>query len=383
MNRDALRLEDLRYAYGRGGPVTPVAVAGVDLGIAEGAFFCLLGPSGCGKTTLLRLIGGYLAPDAGRIRLGGEEVTHKPPEERGLGMVFQSYALFPHLSARANVAFGLEMRGVPRAERERRAGAILERVGLSSEEQERRPRELSGGQQQRVALARALVIEPRLLLLDEPFANLDRRLRERLRGELKELQRRAGVATLLVTHDQEEALALADEVGVMLGGRLLQVGRPEELYERPRLPWIARFLGEANLFEVERREGEALRLRGGLLLPDTGETSLARADAGAWLLLRPERCRVGVAAEACASRWEGRIVNVAFLGADRLLDVEVAAGTRLRVRARPDALPGVMLGERIEVGIPAAELWLFPEPDPAWIDAQPAKGAQAFLEKAS
>ncbi|HEX2570645.1 MAG TPA: ABC transporter ATP-binding protein [Polyangia bacterium] len=373
MNRDALRLEALRYAYG---PGRGAAVAGVDLGIAEGAFFCLLGPSGCGKTTLLRLIGGYLEPDAGRILLGGEEVTRRPPEARGLGMVFQSYALFPHLSAVANVAFGLEMRGVPRVERERRAAALLDRVGLSPDEQRRRPRELSGGQQQRVALARALVIEPRLLLLDEPFANLDRRLRERLRGELKELQRRAGVATLLVTHDQEEALALADEVGVMLGGRLLQVGRPEDLYERPRLPWIARFLGEANLFEVERREGAALRLRGGLLLQDIAETELVGVEAGAWLLLRPERCRVGTAAHDCASRWAGRIVNMAFLGADRLLDVEVAEGVRLRVRARPGALPGATVGERIEVGIPAAELWRFPEPDPPWIDVPPENGAR-------
>ena len=363
---DALQLSGIRKEFGEF-----VALKDVSLDVRAGEFLCLLGPSGCGKTTLLRLIGGYLEPDAGRIFLGGEEVTHKPPEDRGLGMVFQSYALFPHLSARANVAFGLEMRGVPRAERERRAQALLERVGLSPEEQKRLPRELSGGQQQRVALARALVIEPRLLLLDEPLANLDRRLRERLRGELKELQQRAGVATLLVTHDQEEALALADEVGVMLGGRLLQVGRPEDLYERPRLPWIARFLGEANLFEVERREEEVLHLRGGLLLPVTADARCRPAEAGSWLLLRPERCRLGTAAQACAARWTGPVVSLTFLGADRLLDVEVAAGMRLRVRARPEALPGVTLGERLEVGIPTAELWLFPEPDPTWIDRRP------------
>ncbi|HRI53779.1 MAG TPA: ABC transporter ATP-binding protein, partial [Pseudomonadota bacterium] len=237
---------------------------GVSLELPAGAFFCLLGPSGCGKTTLLRLLGGYLQPDAGRVFIGDEELTNAPPERRGIGMVFQSYALFPHLSARDNVAFGLQARRVPRAARAQRVEEMLDRVGLSAAERDRRPRELSGGQQQRVALARALVIAPRLLLLDEPFANLDRHLRERLRGELKELQRRTGVTTLLVTHDQDEALSLADQVGLMLNGRLLQVDTPQRLYQYPRTPFAARFVGAANLLQVERCTADALHLSGGL-----------------------------------------------------------------------------------------------------------------------
>jgi ABC-type Fe3+/spermidine/putrescine transport system ATPase subunit len=206
-------LDAVRFAFG------PTAVlAGVSLGVAPGGFFSLLGPSGGGKTTLLRLVGGYLTPSAGRIRIHGRDVTGRPPEARNVGMVFQNYALFPHLSARENVAFGLEMHKVPRAARARRAEAMLDRVGLSAAERDRRPSRLSGGQQQRVALARALVIEPALLLLDEPLANLDRQLREQLRGELKELQRRTGVTTVLVTHDRDEALQLADRVGVLAAG---------------------------------------------------------------------------------------------------------------------------------------------------------------------
>src|SRR5262249_10586573 len=190
---------------------------------------------------------GYLAPGSGRVSLRGRDVTALPPERRNVGMVFQNYALFPHLSARRNVAFGLEVRRVPRAERERRVEAVLERVGLTPAEPDRKPDARRGGQQQGVALARALVFARALLLLDEPLANLDRHLRDQLRAELRRLQRETGVTAVLVTHDQEEALAVSDRVGVMACGRLLQVGTPEEEYHRPRTPFVARFLGEANL----------------------------------------------------------------------------------------------------------------------------------------
>src|SRR5690348_7502076 len=277
----ALRLADLSASY-TGRP----AVAGVTLAVERGSFFALLGPSGCGKTTLLRLIGGYLPPDAGAVLLDGIDVTGWPPERRDVGMVFQNYALFPHLSARANVSFGLEMRRVPREERQRRVESMLDRVGLTESERGRRPAQLSGGQQQRVALARALVIEPVLLLLDEPLANLDRQLREQLRSELKELQRRSGVTTLLVTHDRDEALTLADRVGVLAAGRLLQVGAPEEVYQRPCCPFVARLLGDANLFTVESVESGQALLDGGLPLRRTPDAEI-NCRIGDPVMVRP------------------------------------------------------------------------------------------------
>ncbi len=247
------------------------------LSVPRRTFFSLLGPSGCGKTTLLRLIGGYLPPAAGAVVLEGRDVTAEPPERRDVGMGFQNYALFPHLTARSNVSFGLEMRRIPRAERERRVETMLDRVGLAPAERGRRPAQLSGGQQQRVALARALVIEPKLLLLDEPFAHLDRRLREQLRAELRALQQRTGVTTLLVTHDQEEALSLSDRVGVMARGRLLQVDAPPVLYHRPRNPFIARFLGDANLLTVADVGDGLLRMDGGWAMPWHWRKPSARA----------------------------------------------------------------------------------------------------------
>ena len=234
---DGVRLDSIAFGYGS----TPV-VRDVSLSVPPGQLLTLLGPSGCGKTTLLKLIGGYLTPAAGRLWLRGRDVTRLPPEARNAGMVFQHYALFPHLTAWGNVAFGLEVRRIPRFERDRRVRSMLERVGLTPAEFDRRPATLSGGQQQRVALARALVIAPDVLLLDEPLANLDRHLRDQLRAELRTLQRETGVTTVLVTHDQEEALAVSDLVGVMAAGRVLQVGPAAEVYHRPRTPFVARFL---------------------------------------------------------------------------------------------------------------------------------------------
>src|SRR5438067_259830 len=217
--QDAVRLEDLTFGYGP----TPV-VRGVSLAVPPGRLLTLLGPSGCGKTTLLKLVGGYLTPSAGRVVLRQRDVTHLPPEARNAGMVFQNYALFPHLTARQNVAFGLEVHGIARAERDRRVDAMLDRVGLSAAERDRRPAALSGGQQQRVALARALVIEPDVLLLDEPLANLDARLRHDVRGELRRLQKLSALTTIMVTHDQDEAMSVGDRLAVMNAGRVQQVG---------------------------------------------------------------------------------------------------------------------------------------------------------------
>ena len=243
---------------------------------------------------------------------------------------------------------------------ERRVEAMLDRVGLNPAERGRLPRELSGGQQQRVALARALVIEPRLLLLDEPLANLDRQLREQLRGELKELQRRSGVTALFVTHDQDEALSLADRVGLMHQGRLLQVGTPRELYDRPETAFAARFVGHANLLPILAAEPGRLHLHGGLTVIGDVPDAVRK---GGFLMVRPEQVVSGLAAETCPNRWLGDVRDRVFLGADQLLQVEITPGIELRVRCRtgePGATPD---GGKVTVGIRPESLWVIPPSD--------------------
>lgn len=355
---EALRVEALYCSFGRG----PAAVNSVDLKVEPGQFFCLLGPSGCGKTTLLRLIGGYLKPQAGDIFIKDHQVTHLPPERRHVGMVFQNYALFPHLTAWENVAFGLEVRRVPTPRRDECVDAMLDRVGLTAAERKRFPAQLSGGQQQRVALARALVIEPDLLLLDEPLANLDRRLRERLRAELRQLQRKTGITTLLVTHDQEEAFALADQVGVMVQGQFLQVGSPSGLYHQPATPAVARFVGEANLLQVDRIDATALHLQGGLTLSHP----FPERKPGDWLMIRPESCCAGSAALHCQHHWRGRVIQVTFLGCDQLIEVEVAPDQVLKIRKRPEDREAIQTGDTLPVGFEGDHLWPIPQPDPEW-----------------
>jgi ABC-type Fe3+/spermidine/putrescine transport system ATPase subunit len=361
----ALAVADLRKRYGG-----HVAVDGVDLDVAEGELFCLLGPSGCGKTTLLRLIGGYAEPDAGTVAVGGEDVTSLPLERRNIGMVFQSYALFPHMTARQNVAFGLAARRVPRAERAQRVERMLDRVGLNPATRGRRPRSLSGGEQQRVAIARALVVEPRLLLLDEPLASLDRRLREAMRRELKALQQRTGVATVMVTHDQEDALFLADRIGVMAGGRLLQVGTPDELYDRPRLPFVARFLGDANILPVTSCGAGWVELAGSLRVPTADLRGREGGGDGGAVLVRPERLLVAASAPPDrAAAAVATVEMVTFLGADRQIEL-VLPGTngggvlRLLARVRPEAVPPVRAGDRLFVGVAPRGAWRLPEADP-------------------
>jgi putative spermidine/putrescine transport system ATP-binding protein len=225
-----------------------VAVDGLSLGVDKGEFVSLLGPSGCGKTTTLQMIAGFVEPTSGAVRLEGRDLLAMKPSRRGLGIVFQSYALFPHMTVAENVAFGLEMQGVAAAERVRRVGETLALVGLTAFTG-RYPRQLSGGQQQRVALARALVIRPQILLLDEPLSNLDAKLREEMQIELRQIQRTVGTTTILVTHDQAEAMALSDRIVVMNHGRAEQVGPPHEAYERPATPFVASFLGKTNLLD--------------------------------------------------------------------------------------------------------------------------------------
>ena len=270
------------------------------LDIAAGEFFSLLGPSGCGKTTSLRMIAGFELPDSGRVHVGGEDITDLPVHRRDMGMVFQSYALFPHRTVAENVAFGLRMREVPRPEIERRVKAALAQVELTGLE-ERKPGQLSGGQQQRVALARALVVEPPVLLCDEPLGALDRKLRQQMQFELKELQKRLGVTLVFVTHDQEEALAMSDRIAVMNRGRVEQVGAPTEIYERPRTRFVADFIGEINILE---------------------EAGQARA-------LRPEKIRLVATAGA---RVAGTVETANFLGGSTLYRIRAADGRSLLVR---------------------------------------------------
>jgi putative spermidine/putrescine transport system ATP-binding protein len=276
-----------------------LAVDGVTLDIAAGEFFSLLGPSGCGKTTSLRMIAGFELPDSGRVHVAGRDITDLPVHKRDMGMVFQSYALFPHRTVAENVAFGLRMREVPKPDIERRVKAALAQVALTGLE-ERKPAQLSGGQQQRVALARALVVEPPVLLCDEPLGALDRKLRQQLQFELKELQTRLGVTLVFVTHDQEEALAMSDRIAVMNHGKVEQVGAPTEIYERPRTRFVADFIGEINILE---------------------EAGQARA-------LRPEKIRLVID----GARVSGTVDTANFLGGSTLLRVRTADSRSLLVR---------------------------------------------------
>jgi spermidine/putrescine ABC transporter ATP-binding subunit len=294
------------------------AVDRVSLAIAQGERLALLGPSGCGKTTTLNLIAGFLPPDAGAIRIADRDMTRVPAHRRNTGMVFQSYALFPHLTAADNVAFGLEMRRIPGAERRRRVAEALALVRLG-DLGDRYPRQLSGGQQQRVALARALVIHPEILLLDEPLSNLDAKLRQEMRTELVEILGAVGITTIFVTHDQEEALALSDRVAVMNDGRVEQLGTPSEVYEDPATAFVAKFLGEANVLP-----GIVVGSEAGSVVCDIGAGLRVRSERKAdvavgqhvEIIVRAERVHLHRTATGTGNCFPARLEHVIYLGSD-------------------------------------------------------------------
>ena len=277
-----VRIEQVNLSYGDNH-----VLKSIDLEIRPGEFFAFLGPSGCGKTTLLRLIAGFIRAGSGRVLVGGQDISALPPWQRDIGMVFQSYALWPHMTVARNVAFGLEEKRIPRAEIGPRVAAALELVGLTGLDQ-RRPAQLSGGQQQRVALARTIAVEPKLLLLDEPLSNLDAKLRVQVRRELRELQQRLGLTTIFVTHDQEEANTVCDRIAVMNDGIVQQVGTPKELYEQPANLFVANFLGTANILEGRISGDGAVRIfetSGGLRMPVSPDANIPPA---AKMVFRPQ-----------------------------------------------------------------------------------------------
>jgi len=340
------------------------ALSDIDLTVGEGEFFSLLGPSGCGKTTLLRILAGLDLPDSGSVRIGGEDVAHVPAHRRQVNTVFQSYALFPHLSVKDNVAFGLRMKKVaPNATAGRVARAMeLVRIAPLAD---RKPAELSGGQKQRVALARALVNEPRVLLLDEPLAALDLKLRKELQTELRDLQRRLGMTFLCVTHDQEEALVLSDTIAVMRAGRVEQVGSPQELYERPRTRFVSGFLGSCNLLAATVRERRASSVLvdtpAGLLRLEPAPAGDAALRSAFTLAVRPEKVvLLPAAASAGENRLPARITSALYVGAESRYVLEAGgqllSAVAMNIGAAGAATAGLAEGAGAIAYLPPAAL---------------------------
>ena len=345
-----LTLTNVNKAYG-----AMRAVIDMNLSVEKGEFVSLLGPSGCGKTTTLQMIAGFADVTAGRITLDGRDITHAKPNTRGLGIVFQSYALFPHMSVHDNVSFGLEMLRVPKSERAERVKAALALVHLEAHAT-RYPRELSGGQRQRVALARALVIEPPVLLLDEPLSNLDAKLREEMQFELRQIQRKVGTTTVMVTHDQTEAMSISDRVVVMEAGRVTQIDRPHRLYEHPQTRFISSFVGKANLLEGRvTATGAWATVNLGTVSLEVEAPGVAAGDAVV-LSLRPEKIRLVPRGQGCLA---GTVCERFFLGSQWLYQVTTAAGELVVVCPNDGAEPAEE-GQGIGLDWPAGQVRLLP-----------------------
>ena len=345
----SLTLTGLTKAYPDAGQA---AVQDLNLTVETGSLTALLGPSGAGKTTAMKLIAGLLTLDAGEIALDGQPITALPPERREVAMVFQSPLLFPHLTVAQNVGFGLRMRGLPRAEIAATVAAMLDRVRLTGLG-DRRPSQLSGGQQQRAALARALILRPRLLLLDEPLSSLDPALRDEMRQLIRELQRETGITTLVITHDQAEAVALADQIALLLDGRIVQHDHPEAFYRRPASEAVARFFGGVNFIPGTARDGLFLSALGPLTLP-------SGAVAGDRILtLRPEALRLSPEDQGRDNSRAARVTAVTFLGTQTRVALDIE-GIALQALIPPDAGRALTPGDRITVALPPEALWLLP-----------------------
>ena len=336
------------------------AVDGTSLEIGDGELFTLLGPSGCGKTTLLRLVAGFYTLDGGAIWFGERRVDGLRPYERNIGMVFQNYALWPHMTVRANIAYGLKLRKLDAAAIAARVAAGLAKVNLAGLEL-RYPGQLSGGQQQRVALARALVLNPDILLLDEPLSNLDAKIRVQVRAEIRKLQKDLGITTVYVTHDQEEALSMSDRVAVMRDGRVLQVASPKDLYERPVGRFVADFVGTNNFIDGRCREVAAGRVAAETALGVIRASTTTRVGAGerCVLAVRPENIGLGAAHE---NTFAGRIVLASYLGSTLRYDVEVRDGIVLKVDVgdpwHHEVLP---MGAAVQITFPASAALTLPD----------------------
>ena len=353
-----LELVGLRKTFGE----APV-LAGVDLAVRAGEFVSLLGPSGCGKTTTLNLVAGFLVPDGGEVRIDGRSVAGMPPHRRGLGMVFQSHALFPHLTVAENVGFGLRMRGTPRTDAVRQVAEALAMVRLTGLGT-RYPWQLSGGQQQRVGLARALSVRPRVLLLDEPLSSLDAKLRREMQVELRALQRQIDVTTLYVTHDQEEALTLSDRIVLMHRGRVEQVGTPEEVYTRPASEFVASFIGEASFLDgsvISVAGSEAqVELRGGGVVTVTRRPGGLRRGARLRLAVRPDRVGLARTGGGDGEALAGTLAARAFVGRVQRCVVDLRDGPRIQVEVPVGAEVGVAIGGAVAVRVAPEDWMIFP-----------------------
>jgi iron(III) transport system ATP-binding protein len=338
---------------------TFVALERVSLEVASGEFVSFLGPSGCGKTTLLRAIAGLDPPSFGRIVQAGRDITALPPSERDFGIVFQSYALFPNMTVTENVGYGLRGAAWPKQRMRQRVAELLDLVGLA-EHAPKYPAQLSGGQQQRVALARALANEPGLLLLDEPLSALDAIVRLHLRQEIRALQQRLGVTTIMVTHDQEEALGVSDRIVVMSRGRIEQVGSPEEIYRRPASPFVASFVGRSSRFEGKVETPPGSVAIGGFTLPADAARPMLYGGA-VTVFVRPEDVQLGPAAAAYAVNFEAEVTGLEFLGPVCRLSLE-GQGLKLEADAAPDLVRGLdaMPGAKLRVALPPERILVFP-----------------------